>query len=112
MLSQAKWTLLSAVLLNLLMLSNRVIANDATDPNCAFTLMKPTTSDFSVDGRGYTDMQNINPLTDSSTHFFAHQSNPVITYYVAASRPDEDETSGTQNVTDAEVRKIRESFKD
>ena len=112
MLSQAKWTLLFAILLNLLMLSNRVVANDATDPNCAFTLMKPTTSDFSVDGRDYTNVENINPLTDSSTHFFAHQSNPVITYYVAASRPDEDETSGTQNVTDAEVRKIRESFKD
>ena len=112
MLSQAKWTLLFAIWLNLLMLSNRVVANDATDPNCAFALMKPTTSDFSVDGRDYLGMQNINPLTDSSTHFFAHQSNSVITYYVAASRPDEDETSGTQNVTSTEVTKIREALKD
>ena len=112
MLPQTKRTLLFVIMLILLLLSNRVVANDATDPNCGFALMKPTPSDFSVDGGDYTGMQDINPLTDTSTHFFAHQSHPVVTYHVAASRPDEDETSGTQNVTNAEVRKIREAFKD
>ncbi len=107
MLPRAKFTLLFAIILNLLLLSNWVVASDGV-----FALMKPLTSDFGVDDRDYWGMQHINPLTDTAPHFFAHQSHPVITYYIAVSRPDEGETSGTQNVTGTEVRKIREAFKD
>ncbi len=113
MLIQGKWTLLFAILLNLLMLTNRVVANDATDPNCAFTLMKPQTGNFRVDSQAYTSIQDINPLTDTdSTHLFVHQSDPAITYHIATSRPKEGATGGTQNVTNTEVGKIREAFKD
>ena len=113
MLIHTKFTLLFAILLNLLMLTNWVVADDATDPNCAFTLMKPLADDFDVDGRDYWGMDHINPQTDTaSTHFFAHQSNTLITYYVATSRPEEDAKSGTQTVDSDDITAIREAFKD